>query len=255
VFLFKTYHHEEKDMPLLIQFYPAKDAALETVNELKRRGLRDKAVYVVGGPEHWSEAGLVRRGIRRENARAYAERLKAGQTMLIVDAPFAGAAVAQEIMDRPRPRPAVTPVAVEGEAAADGVAPTPLSGARYDGEEWKSSYDGGGWSEAAPLSSVLSMPLLVHEAAPFSSFFGLPTLSRGGASKRKPLLNNFFPGKIFGPLLTKSQAPTGFGLLTKSGKPLTPFTLTKHGRPITPYTLTDNGEPLEGGLPLLTRDN
>ena len=206
-------------MPLLTRFYETKDDALQALGELKRRGLRESAAHIVDNTGPASEAALAAKGVHGRNAEEYAERVKNGLTLLIVDAPYAGTAIAEEILDRPRPN---------------------------DKAKVLSNYENMP-DEAAPLSSTLGLPVLSENPAPLSSLFGLPVLSREKSSPAtygKPMLSDsFFPTAALGPLLTKSSTPSGFGfaLLANNGKPYS------FGLPL----LANNGKPLGFGLPLI----
>ncbi len=186
-------------MPL-VRFYETKSDALEALGELKQRGLRDAAAAVFDSPV--SLKTLIDRGIQRKNAAAYAERIKNGQTLLIVDAPYAAATIAHEILDKPR--------------ASDRAGTI-------------SKNEGGAWDESAPLSSSFGAPALTpeHNPAALSKFFGVPVLAKPKVSPDlrgtygKPAIGHFHATAALGPLLTKSK-PIGFGfpLLAKSGPAL-----------------------------------
>jgi hypothetical protein len=250
-------------MPLLTQFYGSKQGALGAAEDLKKRGLRDRALLIIDTLDERGDARLVHLGVRRQNAADYASRIKSGQTLLLVDAPFAGVAVVQNILDRPKPQPMAVPV-TEGEGVEKPKEEGPLAPSRYEG-----SLSTGG-DNAALLSSALGLPVLSDDPTPLSSALGIPALTRDKPAKRVTILSNFFPSRIFGPLiikkgapvtpdtLTKNQGPITPATLIKSGKPITPFTLLKSGKPITPFTLTKNQGPIGFGLPLLIekdRDN
>jgi hypothetical protein len=233
-------------MALLIRFYEAEADALDARNDLRQRGLRETAAHVISKLEPTAgEAALIQKGVRRENAGLYAARVRSGQTLLIVDAPYGSAMLAHEILDRPR-----------ASDTADG----------HSHHEGADTAD-----DAAPLSAVMGLPVLMHDdPAPLSSFLGIPTLSqqKPSTTDRTSTLANFFPSRIFGPLLTKNGQPLGFGfsllandgkafsfglpLLTKSQKPLF-GSLIKSGKPLgfgLPL-LIKSGKPLSFGLPLL----
>jgi hypothetical protein len=200
-------------VPLLSRFYNSSADALETVRELKKRGLRDAAAHIIDNSAGYvGETTLVRRGVPQKKAKAYAAMIREGKTLLLVDAPFMGTAIATEIMDK--------------------------------GADAQSTYEGGEWQEGAPFSSMLAMPVLINNPAPFSSFWGLPVISKRkkapdyGRPLRKPTLHS----SMFGPLLTKKQAPT-FGSVSKGGRP------TNFGLPL----LTKKGKPIGFGVPLIIR--
>ena len=186
-------------MPL-VRFYETKSDALEALSELKQRGLRDAAAKVVDSPV--STKALIDRGVQRKNAAVYADRIKNGQTLLIVDAPYAAATIAHDILDKPRPS---------------------------DRAETLSKNEGGAWDKSAPLSSSFGAPALTpeHNPAALSKFFGFPVLTQSKPSADfrgtygKPTIGHFHATAALGPLLTKSK-PIGFGfpLLAKSGPAL-----------------------------------
>ena len=187
-------------MPLVTRFYETKADALEAISELKKRGLRDRAVQVIDSSTGYlGENTLIKKGVLKKNAARYVDLIKSGKTLLIADVPFASTNIAHDILDTPR-------------SADKGAA--------------LSQHEGGLWDDAAPLSSSFGLPALSdkHNPAALSAFFGLPVLakSRPSADYRgsygKPLAPRFHPTAALGPLLTKDGKPSGFGfpLLTQS---------------------------------------
>ncbi len=175
-------------MPLLARFFDTTSDALNAVGDLKSRGLRDAAAQVIDNSSGYvSEHMLMRRGVQKKNAKQYAEYVRDGKTLVLVDAPFMGTALATGILER------------------DG---------------GRASYEGRGLEESAPLSSTMGLPVLTSNPHALSSFFGIPVLSKRkpapayGRPLRKPVRHT----AVFGPLLTKSGAPI-FGGISKGGKP------------------------------------
>jgi len=174
-------------VPLLARFFDTTHDALNAIGDLKSRGLRDAAAQVIDNSSGYvSEHMLLRRGVQKKNAREYAEQVRDGKTLVLVDAPYMGAALATEILER------------------DG---------------GRAFYESGAWEDGAPFSSTFRLPVLHSGSAPLSSFFGMPVLSKRkpspayGRPLRKPVRHT----AVLGPLLTKSGAPL-FGGLLKGGK-------------------------------------
>jgi hypothetical protein len=97
-------------------------------------------------------AALMKACVIKWEARILAVGIKSGGSLVTVHAPFGSAVAATQELERHGPIESGLPPYV------DDLVP---------------------WDEAAPLSSALSMPVLVSDNASFSSFWGLPMLTRG----------------------------------------------------------------------------
>jgi hypothetical protein len=138
-------------MPLS-RLYNTTADAVGAVEALKQAGFDDHLIqFVAQGAVYIGGESLMRAGVLRGNAERYATAIRAGATLLIVDAPLGSGASVAEILEAPRPSDTGNPKVV---------------------------YEGGSWDEAAPMSSAMQMPVLSDSAAPLSAALGLPVLSK-----------------------------------------------------------------------------
>jgi hypothetical protein len=138
-------------MPLSRLFNTTADA-IGAVDDLKLAGFSDDLIQVVAqGADYVSANSLLRKGIRSPNAEAAAAAVRAGATLLIIDAPLGSGAVAAQILEAPRPSDSGTPKAV---------------------------YEGGSWSESTPVSSAFHIAVLSDNPSPLSDALSLPVLSK-----------------------------------------------------------------------------
>lgn len=158
-------------------------------------------------------AAIAKGNVLIADARIYAGRIVDGGSLVTVHAQFGSAVDAMRILDRFEP--------------IDSGIPETESHARM-------------WDEAAPLSSLLQLPVLINEGAPYSTFWNLPPLTAPSFSLSRlfglPLLKNF------------GSRSTSFGLpLLKNFGPRS----TSFGIPL----LSDQPAPLSSllGLPTLTK--
>jgi hypothetical protein len=161
------------------------DDASRAVSELMEAGFDDAFIHVIAHKA--SAAELVAQGILPLHAKAYAEDLANGGTLLLVAAPLGSAGIATGIL----------------ESISPGNSGEPMV-----------HYQGWTWDDSTPISSALRMPTLTKDPTPLSSFFGWPLLSHVGPKER-----------WFGlPLLWKDgfAMPLWFGmpLILKQGKTL-----------------------------------
>jgi len=142
-------------------------------------------------------AALAKAYVIKWEARLLAGGIKNGGSVVTAHAPFGSAVAAMQTLDRFGPIDSGVP------ESSDDLQP---------------------WDEAAPLSSALSIPVLLSEKDSFSRFWGLPLLTRG-----------------------QGTTSSAFGFREISGGS-GPFTGT-FGLPL----LSDNPAPLSSllGLPLL----
>lgn len=164
----------------------AQDAAAELVKE----GFRDGDITLVTSAQGYvAPVTLQRKGVLSHNAAFYAPRVREGQVLAIVGVPLGTAALATEILEKPRGQETGTARVI---------------------------YEGGTWDDATAFSSSLGLPVLLSGmAAPLSSFWSLPVLTKGAASL----------SRLLGlPLLSKSAAPLsglfGMATLARNGAPL-----------------------------------
>jgi hypothetical protein len=164
-------------------------------------------------------AQIVQAGIARDDAPAYADKLKGGASLIVVHAPFGSARKATVLLDRHQPLLSVV-----------ASAPAP-EGIRYD--------------RKAPLSSLFQWKPLLSDPTPFSSFFRWPTISPFSLSRARgfaELSDNVSPlsKALKWPLLTEDAAPLSqkmkWRLLSDDSAPLS--------RRMNWSTLSNNPSPL-----------
>lgn len=143
---------------MISRFYASRRRAEAAAGELRNAGFRD--VHRFGAaegetaPDREGEIAALRAiGITRAMAETFADRMAAGNELVIVFAPFGKARLATTILDRHEP---------VGEAVA---APAPSAPMRQD---------------ATPLSTALGLSVLAKTKLPFESTFGIPSLTRPG---------------------------------------------------------------------------
>jgi hypothetical protein len=133
-------------------------------------------------------AALMKAYVVKWEARILAAGIKNGGSLVTVHAPFGSAVAATQELERYGPIDSGLPPYVSD------LVP---------------------WDEAAPLSSALSLPVLVSDNASFSSFWGLPILTRGQRTT----------GEALGlPEISRSSGPFtgtfGMALLSRNPAPL-----------------------------------
>jgi len=121
------------------------------------------------------------------DARIYAKGVAAGGSLVTVHAPFGSGVLAETILGSHEP-------------IASGMSTAP---------------DAPMWDDAAPLSSIMYMPVLLNDADPVSKVIGLPAITSGNCSLSET---------IGLPLLTSSDMPDrgrlGFKYLLNNPTPL-----------------------------------
>jgi hypothetical protein len=228
-------------MTQIARVYDDAQSATAAANELRKRRLGN--VAVVSAPPNDTQqasnpdyivAAIREAGFRISAADTYADRVKRGGSVVIVDAAFGTAATAIRILERHGP----------GETVSPGGAPAarPSAGASARNVEPDTA--------AAPLSAALRLPVLTGStpsasppgSATTSAMLGVPELMRSGSSF--PLLTENQDGWSS---LAHSQKP--FSSLTASQKPLSTLAHNQNGA----ATLIDNPAPLSSllGLPVL----
>lgn len=184
----------------ICRLYGTEENAAAAVTELRELGFDEQEIHVVkprdgASTEELADA-IMKCYVYKLEAKAYAEGVKRGNTLVAVHAGFGWAMPAIIAMERCHPVESGVPDWGEN---------------RLD------------WDEAAPFSSAFHLPLLTDGPSPFSSFWGLPVLTKGGESKGSllglPLLTSSsgeYKGLLGLPLLSSNPAPLSsiFGLPT-----------------------------------------
>jgi len=118
-----------------------------------------------------SKETLMGKEVSKTNAAAYAEALRAGRILLLVNPLLGYAEAAEKVLAAPR--------GTENATATVG-------------------FEGTTWDEATPISSALFLPVLSKNPTPFGTFWNVPTL----------LKNYWFFSDIFGgKLLSRKPSP------------------------------------------------
>ena len=178
-------------MPICRLFNSPSDAQ-SAANDLAEAGFGSRHTTLVdstGG--YYSVTALVRKGIEKARAKSYAEAIRQGATLVIVEPPFGFAKRATD--------------ALAGAAVTEGAGDT--------------HYEGQLWDENTPASSAFGLPVLLNNDSTFSSWFGLPLLAKSQSPKVRISTSQKAKSTFGFPLLTKSQnARSTFGipLLIKS---------------------------------------
>jgi hypothetical protein len=171
------------------RMYDSPERAAGAVAALKDEDYSD--VHMVAGATESSidsiVASIMKGNVLKSDAKVYAKGVNRGGSLVTVHAPFGAAAKAMRVLDRFDP-------------IDSGITET---------EDRMMA-----WDEAAPMSSILQMPVLIDHAAPFSAFWNLPSLVSSSCSL----------SSLFGmPLLTKSDSRSssfGLPLLSRNPAPL-----------------------------------
>jgi BCD family chlorophyll transporter-like MFS transporter len=171
----------------LSRLYDTAADAAATVAALKTAGFRDGDIETLTRNDAgWISAEtLVSHEVAKAHAAAYAEALRAGKTLVLVNPLLGWAEPATKALAAPR--------GAENAPAA----------VTYEGTEW---------DEAAPLSSALFLPVLSKNPTPFGTFWNVPTLMK----------KYWFFSDMFGMrLLFRKAAPLSgaLGLKTLSNNP------------------------------------
>lgn len=171
----------------IVRMYSTAGSAAAAVEALKVWGFTDDMITVVGPGQHASDEALVsaltKGFVERSQARHYAAGVRAGQTALVVRAPFSHGEAAQYYMN------AAGPVSTQDAFREPFV---------------------GAWDDAAPFSSTFRLPVVIE----FRPFGGIPCVTRKGST---------LGSKLGLPELTDGRPTTealGLPMLAKSGPAL-----------------------------------
>lgn len=191
----------------ICRMYANSEKAKQAYEGLKQRKYQD--VYLItpqegGGTTEGLLDAILKAYVIKSDAKVYADRVKKGNALVVVHAPFSGGLKAQIVLDSFDP-------------VDSGVA-----------EPQVPSY---AWDPKTPASSALHMAVLTQTQLPFEEFWNIPSLMRAG-----PFFKSFFGfpllsktagplSKLFGmPFFTSSQTPlssaTGMSLLSQNKTPL-----------------------------------
>jgi hypothetical protein len=197
----------------IIRIYDSENQGAKVTEHLKGLGYGD--VYQFTGPGSKSGAGAAARDtlvtkmtnvqIWKGHAEIYADRLTKGKTLVLAYAPFGSAANAINVMDSYAP--------------VDSGIVDPAHESDLE------------WDDAAPLSSILQIPVLTRTRFPAETISGLPSLTKGKAFLSSllglPLLVNGPEHKTSSmglPLLSQSATPLssaiGMRVLSQNATPL-----------------------------------
>jgi hypothetical protein len=187
----------------IVRLFETEQQAQSAVDQLVRRGYPRDTINFLHPPADPSESlekitdKIAAGHVLRAYAKVHAEGVRAGRWLVAVKPPFGRSVLASDIMESCSPVP---------------------SSVRMPQDEFRT------WDDAAPLSSGLSMTVLLKNPAPLSSLLGLGTKAFGG----KPLLggltgSRFALSSMIGlPLLGRSKtslsSAIGLPLLTNPGR-------------------------------------
>jgi hypothetical protein len=186
---------------MISRLYASRRRVEAALGELRNAGYRDVHRFGAGeggaAPDREGEIAAMRAiGLPRATAEGFADKLAAGNELVVVFAPFGRAQQATRILDSQEPvGEGVTAPATSASMPSDA---TPLSSALglavlaktqlpFESTFGIPSITGPGWfatgglgfgrANPAPFSSALGMPLLSKGATPLSSMIGMGCLS------------------------------------------------------------------------------
>jgi hypothetical protein len=191
---------------MMVRFYDSATTAEAAAKRLRDEGFEHVSHFkAAGGKGAANRAelvdGMMRAHVWKSHAEAYADRLNKGGALVTVHAPFGTAMTAGQILDAHNP-------------VDEGIAI-----ARHDDYVW---------DDAAPLSSLLHMPVLTRTRLPAETYMGISSLTKSSGFLSHwlniPLLSAGSARKTssFGvPLLSRSATPlsSAFGMKTLSQNP------------------------------------
>ena len=140
--------------------YQDRENAEAAAAALKKAGFGDQAINLIAPsdvPDEDLAARIRQGGVVATHAGVFAEAIRRGETLVSVQAQFGSGAEATRILQRHRPTDTGLPEQGYIEAAPEA---------------------------AAPLSSALGLPVLLHDPTPLSSVLMLPVLTASRPSRR-----------------------------------------------------------------------
>jgi hypothetical protein len=172
---------------LIVRVYETEEKAAAAEGKLKDAGFAAENVARVSPAAEGAESAVPAEGLERRLAQFYADKVKAGRSVVGVLAPFGTGVLATKLLDSEGPLPEELPRPQAQRPAAEAA-----------------------YGEGAPFSRALGMQVLSPNAAPFSDMFGWPTKSK----KR-----HFLTSRLGSPHFALSSM-FGMGLLSRNGAPL-----------------------------------
>ena len=195
----------------IARLYPTQQVATEAAQDLERRGFHAEVTHVFAGSDDSVAQAIAGAGVAPEHAEIYAERLRQGAALVVLDPPLGTGNTALAILDQYHPVAVALPEIVRRPAGTTGMAgdnPAPLSAAlgwRVLSSDPAPLSTWLGWSalkrepavsitrenirlqsrEAAPLSRALGLRVLSRNPAPLSARLGWRTLSDTAAPLSK----------------------------------------------------------------------
>jgi hypothetical protein len=177
-------------MPVTVtRLYSTKEAADKAWNEMRRQRFSASDVALIPPPADGADPvpAIIEAGIGKPRAERFAERLRQGDTLLVVRPLFGSAEVAEQVLDDFGPVATSISDRDDGADMDDEDDATPFS--RWLG--WKvlsrnnpsPLSDAIGWStltkpHAKTYPATIPVKQLGGSAAPLSKLFGLPVLTR-----------------------------------------------------------------------------
>jgi hypothetical protein len=208
----------------IIRHYDSEAQGSKAAEQLRGEGYSH--VHLFTGPTGKASASAASRAavvsdmlaanIWKSHAETYADRLTKGKSMVLVHAPFSTGRHANHILDSHEPSGA-------------GIADT------YHGSDFE-------WDDAAPLSSMLRMPVLLGDKLPAETLTGIGSLTKG-----KAFLSNLLGIPLLKAGLQHSTSSLGLPLLSRNATPLSSLFGMR--------SISQSATPLSSmfGLPTLTK--
>lgn len=197
---------------LIVRMYEAASQAAKAAQHLEDQGYRNvsqfKASTAKGASRDKLVAELMGAHIWKSHAEVYADRLGKGGAMVAIHAPFGKALKVAKTLDRYGPSGKEIPIA---DGKPDFV-----------------------WDDAAPLSSVLQMPVLSRTKLPAETISGVSSLTKGAA-----FLSNLIGMPLLSEGASRKSSSFGMPLLSHSATPLSSmFGMRALSRSATPLSST-----------------
>lgn len=205
---------------LIIRIYDSVAQSAKAVQQLTDEGFEHVRHIKAGTGKNANHqalmAELMSAQIWKQHAEIYADRLKKGGALVLVHAPFGSALAAAATMDAHQP--------------VDQGLPT---------SQVKPDFV---WDDAAPLSSVLQIPVLTNVKLPAETLLGVSSLTKGTA-----FLSDLFGFRLLNRGVHHNETSMGLPLLSKSATPLSSM--------LGMTTLSNNPTPLSSlfGMKVLKR--